>query len=159
MKNQLFREKSMERVSSPEQLNDYIRVANPSVWLALAVVVFLLIGICVWGIFGKLDTVLRVGAITEGERTVCYVKESDIGTVSREMKVRLNEEEYAIAEIAVQPVQIDTDFPDYLAHLGGITRGEWVYAVVLDGIGGVDGGIYEAEIVIESISPMTFVIN
>ena len=73
MKNQLFREKSMERVSSPEQLNDYIRVANPSVWLALAVVVFLLIGICVWGIFGKLDTVLRVGAITEGERTVCYV--------------------------------------------------------------------------------------
>ena len=45
MKNQLFREKSMERVSSPEQLNDYIRVANPSVWLALAVVVFLLIGI------------------------------------------------------------------------------------------------------------------
>ena len=140
MKNQLFREKSMERVSSPEQLNDYIRVANPSVWLALAVVVFLLIGICVWGIFGKLDTVLRVGAITEGERTVCYVKESDIGTVSREMKVRLNGEEYVIAEIAVQPVQIDTDFPDYLAHLGGITRGEWVYAVVLDGIGGVDGG-------------------
>ena len=159
MKNQLFREKSMERVSSPEQLNDYIRVANPSVWLALAVVVFLLIGICVWGIFGKLDTVLRVGAITEGERTVCYVKESDIGTVSREMKVRLNGEEYVIAEIAVQPVQIDTNFPDYLAHLGGITRGEWVYAVVLDGIEGVDGGIYEAEIVIESISPMTFVIN
>ena len=29
----------------------------------------------------------------------------------------------------------------------------------VDGIGGVDGGIYEAEIVIESISPMTFVIN
>ena len=45
MKNQLFREKSMERVSSPEQLNDYIRGANPSVWLALAVVGFLLIGI------------------------------------------------------------------------------------------------------------------
>ena len=143
MKSQLFREKSMERVSSPEQLNDYIRVANPSVWLALAAVVFLLVGICVWGIFGQLDT----------------VKESDIGTVSRDMKVRLNGEEYAIEEIAVQPVQIDAAFPEYLAHLGGITQGEWAYAVVLDGAGGANGGIYEAEIVIESISPMTFVTN
>lgn len=159
MKSQLFREKSLERVSSPEQLNDYIRVANPSVWLALAAVVSLLLGVCVWGIFGKLDTVLTVGAITEGERTVCYVKESDMGIVSRNMKVRLNGEEYAIAEIAVQPVQIDAAFPEYLVHLGGITQGEWVYAVVLEGAGGADGGIYKAEIVIESISPMTFVTN
>ena len=159
MKSQLFREKSMERVSSPEQLNDYIRVANPSVWLALAAVVFLLVGICVWGILGKLDTVLTVGAITEGDRTICYVKESDIGTVSRDMKVRLNGEEYAVSEIAVQPVQIDAAFPEYLAHLGGMTQGEWAYAVVLDGAVGADGGIYEAQIVIESISPMTFVTN
>lgn len=149
----------MERVSSPEQLDDYIRVTNPNVWIALCAVVFLLAGICVWGIFGRMDTVLDVGAITEEGRTVCYVKESEIGMVTSDMKVRLEGGEYGIAEISVQPVQIDSSFPDYLAHLGGITQGEWVYAVVLDGTGGMDGGIYEAEIVIESISPMTFVIN
>lgn len=159
MKSQLFRAKSLERVSSPEQLNDYIRVANPSVWIALAAVVFLLIGICVWGVFGRLDTVLTVGAITEENRTVCYVKESDIGSVSTNLKVRLNGEEYEISEIAVQPIQIDEAFPEYLAHLGGITQGEWAYAVVLDSVAGVDGGIYEAQIIIESISPMSFVIN
>ncbi len=27
----IFREKSLERVSSPEELNDYIRVTTPSV--------------------------------------------------------------------------------------------------------------------------------
>ena len=159
MKSQLFREKSLERVSSPEQLNDYIRVTNPSVWMALAAVVFLLIGICVWGVFGRLDTVLTVGAITEGERTVCYVKESDIESVSPGLNVRINEETYKISEIAVQPIQINTDFPDYLAHLGGFTQGEWAYAVVLDGTAGADGGIYEAQIVTESISPMSFVVN
>lgn len=159
MKSQLFREKSIERVSSPEQLNDYIRVANPSVWLAFLAVLFLLVGICIWGIFGRLDTVLNVGAITEGEQTICYVKESDIETISRNMKVRLNEEEYAIAQIAVQPVQIDATFPEYLIYLGGLTRGEWVYEIVLDDTVGTNGGIYEAEIVIESISPVTFVIN
>ena len=159
MKNKLFREKSMERVSSPEQLNDYIRVTNPSVWIALVAVVFLLVGICVWGVFGRLDTVLTAGAITEGGQTICYVKESDVSKLSHGMKVQLNGEEYAIAEIAAQPVPMDESFPDYLMHLGGIAEGEWAYAVLLDGVGGVDGGIYEAEIVIESISPMTFVTN
>ena len=31
----LFRQKSLDRVNSPEQLNDYIRVTTPSVWLIL----------------------------------------------------------------------------------------------------------------------------
>ena len=159
MKSQLFREKSLERVSSPEQLNDYIRVTNPSVWIALIAVAFLLIGICIWSVFGKLDTMLTVGAITEGEQTVCYVKESDIDSVAPGMKVHLEEAEYKILQIAPQPVQTDEDFPEYLAHLGEITEGEWVYAVTLDGTAGADGGIYEARIVIESIAPMSFVIN
>ena len=159
MKSQLFREKSLERVSSPEQLNDYIRVTNPSVWLALAAVVFLLMGICVWGVLGQLDTVLTVGAITKGDRTVCYVKESDIESVSSDLKVLINEESYEISHVSVQPIQIDTTFPEYLTHLGGITEGQWVYMVVLDGTAGTDGGIYEAQIITESISPMSFVIN
>ena len=43
MNEQLFRKKSVERVSSPEQLNDYIRVANPSLWLVLGAVIVLLV--------------------------------------------------------------------------------------------------------------------
>ena len=31
MDNQIFRKKNIERVSSPEQLNDYVRVSNPGV--------------------------------------------------------------------------------------------------------------------------------
>lgn len=159
MNSQLFRAKSLERVSSPEQLNDYIRVTNPSVWIALVAVVILLVGICVWGVFGRLDTVLTVGAITEGDGTVCYVKEADIGSVSAGLKVRLGAEEYEISRISLQPVQVDEGFPHYVAHLGGIKQGEWVYPVVLDGAAGPEGGIYEAQIIIETIAPMSFVLN
>ena len=42
MNSQLFRKSSIDRVSSPEQLNSYIRVSNPGVWLVLAAVVLLL---------------------------------------------------------------------------------------------------------------------
>ena len=51
----IFREKSLERVSSPESLNDYIRVTTPSVWLVLLAVVVLLVGILAWSIFGKVE--------------------------------------------------------------------------------------------------------
>ena len=159
MNSKLFREKSLERVSSPEQLNDYIRVANPSVWIALIAVVILLVGICVWSVFGRLDTLLTVGAITHDNQTVCFVKESDVEPVSVGMTVRLEDQEFKIARIALRPIQIDGRFPIYLNHVGGIHEGEWVYTVVLDGVIGEEGGIYKAQIVLESIAPMTFVIN
>lgn len=159
MKSRLFREKSLERVSSPEQLNDYIRVTSPSVWMALTAVVLLLVGICIWGVFGRLDTVLTVGAITEGEQTVCYVKESDVDVVSSNLQVHINGEVYKISQIALQPIQVEETFPEYLAHLGELVQGEWVYAVALDRTAGEDGGIYQAQIVIESVSPMSFVTN
>ncbi len=55
MANQVFREKSMERVASPEQLNDYIRVTSPSVWIVLAALLVLLLGILVWAVFGEME--------------------------------------------------------------------------------------------------------
>lgn len=47
MNQQLFRKSSIERVSSPEQLNDYIKVTNSGVWLVLAAVIMLLVGTCI----------------------------------------------------------------------------------------------------------------
>ena len=50
----IFREKSLERVTSPEQLNDYIKVTSPSVWIILAATLILIIGTLVWAVFGKI---------------------------------------------------------------------------------------------------------
>lgn len=159
MKNQIFREKSIQRVSSPEQLNDYIRVANPGVWMIMIGIVLVLVGICVWGVFGQLDTLLTVGAVTGDDHTVCYVRAEDISRIDADMTVRLGEDEYEIAEIALQPTQVGADFPPYLLHVGGLSEGEWVYAVHLRGAHGTSGGIFTADIVIESIAPVSFLIN
>ena len=53
-KNKLFREKNLERLESPEKLNDYLRVTSPGVWLILITVIVLLAGVCIWGVFGKI---------------------------------------------------------------------------------------------------------
>lgn len=69
MSDQIFRKKSLDRISSPEQLNDYIRVANPGIWMILAAVIILLAGVCVWGIFGHLDTKQRLWELQKQEKS------------------------------------------------------------------------------------------
>ena len=52
--NGIFRQKSIDKVSSPEKLDDYIRVTTPSVWITLLAMVILLAGTIFWGCFGEL---------------------------------------------------------------------------------------------------------
>ena len=51
----IFRQKSIDKVSSPEKLDDYIRVTTPSVWVTLLAIVLLLVGAIIWGIFGEIE--------------------------------------------------------------------------------------------------------
>ncbi len=61
----IFRKNSIERVSSPEQLNDYIRVTTPSVWVVLAALIILLAGILAWSIFGTVTAETKDGTTQE----------------------------------------------------------------------------------------------
>lgn len=51
MGRQLFREKSLEKNASPDQLKDYIHVPVPGIWMVLTAVVLLFAGIGIWEIF------------------------------------------------------------------------------------------------------------
>ena len=159
MARNLFRKTSLDRVSDPEQLNDYIRVTNPGVWMVMGAVIALLTGICVWSVFGRLDTTVTVAAVTENNQTVCYVKEGQLESVETGMAVRIGEDSYRIQSISRQPVAVDDTFADYVLHVGSLSQGEWVYVVELDGVHGESGLITEGKIVIESIAPMHFELN
>ena len=43
------------RISSPEQVDDYIRVTTPGMWLLVAAILILLAAIIIWGFAGKLE--------------------------------------------------------------------------------------------------------
>lgn len=157
MNEQLFRKKSVERVSSPEQLNEYIRVSNPGIWTVLAAIVILLVGALVWGFVGHLDTTLSAVAVAEDGGVTVYVKESDIGSVEKGMTVRIGDTEGTVAEISAEPVRVDAGFTEYALHVGNLVNGEWVYAVTVSGA--FADGVHHAEIVVESVSPMSFILN
>lgn len=158
MENQLFRKKSLEKVSSPEQLNDYIRVSNPGVWIALAAVIVLLIGVCVWGIFGKIETTVGSAAVVKDGSMTLYIKEEHLGEITEGMIVRVREQEYLITSVETIPYTIPEGFDEYMLHLSGMHVGEWVFSVTAMDTDLADG-VYEAEIVIESIAPMSFILE
>ena len=157
MNQQLFRKKSVDKVSSPEQLNEYIRVANPGVWMVLAAIVILLAGVVVWGFIGHLDTTLATAVVCENGEAVIYVKEADVEKIAVGMSVRVDDNEYTVSEISAEPSRVDGTMSEYAIHASGLTSGEWVYAVSLNG--DFADGVHKAEIVIESISPISFILN
>ena len=44
------------RISSPEQLNDYLKVTSPKIWVLLAAVVLLVVGLLLWSGFTTIES-------------------------------------------------------------------------------------------------------
>lgn len=157
MENHIFRKKSLDRISSPEQLNDYVRVSNPGVWMVFLAVILLLAGVCIWGIYGHLDTAVETAGICREGSLTCYVSDRDIASVKKGMMITANGKEYLLNGISESPFAVKEDADSYLLYVGKLEIGEWVYEVTADT--DLEDGIYEVKIVTESVSPVSFVIN
>ena len=59
----IFRKVALERLSSPEQLDQLMQVTSPRGWLALGAVGALLAAALLWGIFGSIPTTADGGGI------------------------------------------------------------------------------------------------
>ena len=86
----IFRKKAVDRVNSPEQLNDYIRVTSPSIWMVLAGVICILAGAIVWGIFGNLYTTVDGAGIVYDRNLTVYIRTADRPNVEEGMTINCN---------------------------------------------------------------------
>lgn len=158
MSGTIFREKSLEKISSPEQMNDYIRVSSPSVWMVLAAVIVLLAGVCVWGVFGHLDTAVQTGGVCTNGRLTVFVGEEDHDKIRENAVISVDGVEYAVAESTNAPVRVDDQIDPYIVHLAGFAEGDWVYRLCADAPGLADG-VYTVSVVTERVRPLDFVLN
>jgi len=77
MNENIFREKNLKSISSPDNLNDYIRVVRPSVWATLIATILLLLCAIYWGFVGRLDSVVSTAVVSAGDKALVYVDETD----------------------------------------------------------------------------------
>ena len=68
---QVFRKSVMDRLSSPEELNEYLHVTRPSVWIALVAVIIILVGALIWSSVTYIESYVDVKAeVKNGTMTV-----------------------------------------------------------------------------------------
>lgn len=98
--NEIFRKKSLERLSSPEQLNDYLRVTNPSTWIVLASIIVLLLGLLVWSSFAVIESYVSGTAVADkGVLTVVFDDTQTAQKVETGMVVVIGDTQAAITSV------------------------------------------------------------
>ena len=126
MENPIFRKKSIERISEPEQLNDYLHVASPAVWAVLLAVAVLMIGLLVWSSVTAVDSYAEGTAeVREGVLTVTFDDPERAKYVAPGMEVSVGEFTapilYVGADETGRPIAVaEADVPDgsYSARVG-----------------------------------------
>ena len=98
--NQIFRQKSLDQISSPEQLHDYLHVTNPTVWLILAAVALLLIGAVIWSSVASVDSFASATATVKGGTMTIRVDDTDLAkNIESGMKVLVGDGSTKVASV------------------------------------------------------------
>ena len=79
--NQLFRQESLERLSSPEQLDQMMRVVSPKAWLPLTTIGFLVITALTWSVFGRIPITVSGKAVLIRPRNVVPLQAVNEGQI------------------------------------------------------------------------------
>ncbi len=139
MQEEIFRKKSLDKIKSPESLEDYIHVSNPGVWLVLVSMIVLLLGACVWGIFGHIDSTVPSTVCVENGEAICYVTEENITSVRTGLTVK-----YADCEAVIDKIG---------------ENGDMGYSCEMTAETSVADGFYEGKVVLKSYKPLSFILN
>lgn len=133
----IFRKKALERITSPEQLTDYLRVTNPGIWVLFTAIIILLGGLCVWSTVGTLETLADGVAEVEHGQAMIMVTANTGNEIASGMIVRIGEEEFVISSVEKDDYGRDVAFAP-------IAKAD---------------GKYDVKIVTESIHPIQFLFD
>ena len=131
-KKSIYREKTLERISTPDQLTDYLKVTNPGIWVILAAVIILLAGIFVWSCTGVMETKADAKVIVKNN--VAEVAINDAKQLSEGDELRIAGESYKIASTA----------EDKFGRVIGIAQVD------------LPDGIYDGIVVVDKTHPIKF---
>ena len=131
----LFREKALQRISSPEKLTEYLRVTNPGIWIVLSAVILLLGGILIWAAIGTLETKADAKVIVEDH--VAMVVTDGTARLKDGMPLRILSGDYIIAA---------TTEDDY-GRVYGITEVP------------LPDGSYDGTVVVDQVRPIDFLLE
>lgn len=132
----IFRKETLDRISSPEQLSDYLRVTSPGLWVLFVAIVSMLVGFFVWMSVGIIETTVPAGVSTKAHAAEVAIVNGD-GQIATDMTLRVGGQETTI---------LSTKTDEY---------GRTIGTAEVD----LPDGMYEGTLVTEAIHPIQFLIS
>jgi len=157
MENNLFREKNLKSISSPDSLNDYIRVVTPSVWVTLIAVVVLLIGVTIWGAVGHLDTVVKAVVVSDDSGICAYVGEKDAPGVLNVSTIIINGTAYTYDNGTTSSTLLTVKEDEMALTILGYDEDTKVRCLSVEG--NLPAGTYEGRITVDAVKPISFIVD
>lgn len=161
-KDSIFTEKAANKLRSPDDLDNYVRVTNPSVWIVLTACIALLLGLFSWGIFGTATTSVSATGTCVGGEVVCFLSADDASKVHTGDDAKVDGDRMKVASIGGVPLSRDEARDivggDYLMNT--LVEGDWTYVVRFKGEGtyGFEEGVpLPVNITTERIAPFTLI--
>ena len=151
--NKIFRDKSLEQLSNPEQLTSYLRVAGSGVWFVLIGIIVLIGGLIVWGIFGRIYTTVTVPAEVENGQVSCYILADDISLDSEKFDVEIGDQHMTAASSQAETRTMDSSADPSLYISGYLSPGKNVVVLTCDTT--LKNGFYNAVITTETLNPVS----
>ena len=159
----IFNKKATEKLRSPDDLDKYVRVTNPSVWVALAACIALLAGLLAWGIFGSVTTnVTKTGTVIKGT-AVCFLSADEVAEVDTGDVAFVGGKRMTVSEVAAIPLSAGEASKllkdDYL--VSALMSGDWSYTVKFEGdTSDLDEGIpISVNITTSRVSPISLILR
>ena len=112
-KANVSRQKTRDRISSPDQLTDYLRVTNPGIWVLLASIVLFLAGVFVWFTIGTLESTAAVKVSVAGQQATVIPREATVLTEG--MPLRVASDEYTLDSVGTD--EYDRSFGNAVVEL------------------------------------------
>lgn len=162
-KKKIFREKSMEMISSPDELNEYIKTSNSGVYLVLVAITVFIVGALIWAIFGRIDSVCDAWVEVNNHKAtiIMYYPDSSfpeerVYVKTKGVVLEVMGDEYNDSPIEVTEKVLNELNPS-IVHKSGIMEGDWIIILKCDTE--LENGVYDADVVMESYAPISFIVN
>ena len=102
MDDTIFRKKSLDKISSPESLGDYLHVTNPSVWMILAAVILLLVGMLIWASTSNIDSyAYGTAQVENGNMRISFDDQQAAGNVESGLTVIIGETRSTVTGVGI----------------------------------------------------------
>lgn len=164
-KKDLYREKSVDKFTSADELNNYTKANHPSLWVLLSALLCIAVGFLIWTFVGDISITVSASASVEDDIATLYIHNEEAKPVDAKQEVLINDSFFIITEKSSNPEKVTQEFMNEnpkIVELGKFKLNDYYIAASAElkaSESKVSNGTYSSEITVEHIKPIKFIFN